>query len=99
VADFRVAAAAETQLGDILGARHAARAVAAMADVAGNTRLPGIVWQAVAGQRVGVYRVDAGAYLVLRAGTDGVVDILGLIPAPALNRRALQRVLRAGPRT
>jgi hypothetical protein len=66
VADYRLAVAAEAQLGDILAEseqqfgdptrrRHAALVVAAMQDVADNLRRPAIVWHPIAGQRVGVY--------------------------------------------
>lgn len=120
MAEFRLAAAAEAQLGALLAQpaddparRHrAARLVAAMQDVADNLRRPAIVWHAIPGGRIGVYPVmhgreragapadpagEAGHYLVLRAAPDGVVDVLGIIPEPDLDRRALRRTLRANP--
>jgi plasmid stabilization system protein ParE len=115
VADFRLAAPADAQLGDILAwsgrqfgepaqRRYAALLAGAMQDVADNPRRPAIVWHPVSGQRLGVYRPPGPAgeprhYLVLRVGADGVVEILGFIPDGDLQRRALQRVLRAGAST
>lgn len=112
MADFRLAAPADAQLGDILawsdqqfGApasrRYAALLAGAMQDVADNPRRPAIVWHQASGQRLGVYRPPGPAgeprhYLVLRVGADGVIEILGFIPDGDLHRRALQRTLRAG---
>ncbi len=112
MAEFRLAAPADAQLGDILawsiqqfGApaqrRYAGLLADAMQDVADNPRRPAIVWHPASGQRLGVYRPPGPAgeprhYLVLRLGADGVVEILGFIPDGELQRRALQRVLRAG---